>query len=75
MVIVRECENSSDALVFHESPQHDDPTVQVGWLVDDLLVPGRCLLFDAFSISERTDISKIDSDQIQCTLGFPPPGA
>ena len=69
--IIRKGKDFSYALIFHKTPEHDYPTLEIVLPINDRLVPSRRLLLDAFAISKPTDISKVGSDQIECALHFP----
>jgi hypothetical protein len=46
VVIVREGEDFSDALILDKTPQHDHPGFQFGLPINDRLIPSRRLFLD-----------------------------
>ena len=53
-MVVRKGKDFSDALIFHKTPQHDDPTLEIVLPVDYSLIPGGRLLLDSVAISEKS---------------------
>jgi hypothetical protein len=59
VVIIRERKHFQNLFGVDHSFQHVNPILQVVLAVDDDLVPRLCLLLDAFTVTEPTDVGPI----------------